>query len=94
MSATPATYQRVLRSLPLWLLREYLVELGGVPSDGAAESATHLNGPGWQADLQQIEDFAVGSLVVGQVRLTVTAGEMVAEQLFPLLDQKLLRAGG
>ena len=88
MSAAPATYQRVLRSLPLWLLREYLVELGG-----EAESDTHLNGPGWQADLEQIEDFAVGSLVVGQVRLTVTAGEG-AEQLFSLLDQKLLRAGG
>lgn len=93
MSAAPATYQRVLRSLPLWLLREYLVELGGVPSVGAAEGVTYLNGPGWKANLEQIEDFAVGSLVVGQVRLTVTAGEG-AEQLFALLDQKLLRAGG
>jgi hypothetical protein len=89
MSAGPAVYQRVLRSLPLWLLREYLVELGG-----QAESDVCVRGPAWQAGLEQIEDFAVGSLVVGQVRLTVTAEAGAAEALFPLLDQKLLRAGG
>ena len=64
---------REIRALPIWLLREYLEGAGGRSLDDGA-----VEGPGWIARLTQIEDYRIGSLAVGQVRL----------------EPKLLRAGG
>jgi hypothetical protein len=80
---------RVLRSMPLWLVREYLEELGG-----RAVSDTAVEGDGWQAVLSQMEDFQVGSLRCGQVRLEVIGEAETLERLRPRLDLKFLRAGG
>ena len=83
------TYTRELRSLPLWLLREYLEELGG-----QALSETRVQGQGWQAELAQLEDYRIGSLSVGQVRLIWTGNEQALHDTWPKLEQKLARAGG
>jgi len=80
---------RELRALPLWLLREYLLDLGGSEQpDGS------LAGPGWQARLTQLENFTIGSLSVGQIRLEWQAEEAANARVWPELEKKLLRAGG
>ncbi len=82
-------FQRTLRSLPVWLLQEYLVELGGkLQEDGS------VRGNGWKAHIRELDDFQVGSLRVGQVRLEVKAADDVVDDLMPVLEKKLLRAGG
>ena len=53
-----------------------------------------IQGPGWRILLAQIDDFQVGSLKVGQVRLQLEAEENVLEGLNYALEKKLLRAGG
>jgi hypothetical protein len=48
----------------------------------------------WSATVEQIEDYQIGSLRVGQINLTVYASEPVIEQFQSLLFPKLLRGGG
>jgi hypothetical protein len=82
-------FERELRSLPAWLLRAYLEELGGrVTSDDC------ICGDGWQARLEQMEDYAIGSLRVGQVRLIWKGNDRALQEVWPRLEQKLARAGG
>jgi len=81
--------EREIRGVPLWLIREYLEELGGAARDDAT-----IEGPGWSASLEQIEDFRIGSLVVGQVRVRLEGDEETLAALEPRLDDKLIRAGG
>ena len=81
--------EREVRGIPLWLIREYLEELGGTPrGDSAAD------GDGWSGRLEQIEDFTIGSLAIGQVRITLEGDDETVERINTLLDDKLLRAGG
>lgn len=78
-----------IRSIPLWLLQEYLKQLGGqVAPDG------RLHGPGWAARLTRIEDFQIGSLRVGQVRLDVTGDAVAVTRMRKQLEPKLIRGGG
>ncbi len=82
-------YTRTLRALPLWLLREYLEDLGGsLQQDGS------LRGDGWTAWLGEMDDFQIGSLRVGQVRLEICLEPVTSENFIPALEKKLLRAGG
>lgn len=112
-------YERTLRSLPLWLVREYLEDLGGradppsaanpsLPSGGqprgdsprAAEAeplpdaAVCLAGDGWQATLEQVDDFQVGSFRVGQVRMTLTGALESLPLMMADLEKRLFRGGG
>ena len=80
-----STYKRKMRGIPLWLLREYLEEIGG-----ESQGKTRVTGNGWTADLKQVEDFTVGSLTVGQVVLEVNADEDAWELLQPVLGQPLV----
>lgn len=82
-------FERILRSLPLWLLQEYLVELGGDKIEDR-----RVRGDGWTARLEQIEDFQVGSLKVGQVYLDVEIDLDKAQGFVLELEKKLIRAGG
>lgn len=75
--------------IPLWLLRKYLTELGA-----EEKGENFVTGNGWQATLTQMEDFKLGSLVVGQVRIELEADPEVWKDLKPNLEKKLLRAGG
>lgn len=81
--------EREVRGIPLWQIRGYLEDLGG-----RAVGEHAVEAPDWNATLEQIEDFQIGSLVVGQVRLTVEGDEDVLAALNLKLDDKLLRAGG
>jgi hypothetical protein len=84
---------RDVRGMPLWLLRDYLVELGGVVAIGDERNA-RLVGPGWTAVITRIEDFQIGSLKVGQLHITIDGDPDVLAELTPHLEKKLLRAGG
>ena len=82
-------YTREMRGIPLWLLREYLQEIGGrVGAEG------RISGNGWIANLAQLEDYRVGSLHVGQVRLEIEATQDAWVKIHQGLEKKLLRAGG
>lgn len=80
---------RELRGIPLWLLKVYLAEIGGVEQEQDI-----ILGTGWKIKLEQLDDFQVGSIRVGQVRLEVEADPAVHTALNAALDKKLLRAGG
>lgn len=80
---------RQVRGIPLWLLREYLQELGGKPLPGGG-----VEGEGWSACLVQVEDFTIGSIRVGQVRLELEATSEAWDRIRSGLENKLMRAGG
>ena len=80
---------RDVRGIPLWLLREYLVEAGGRARDDHT-----VEGDGWSVRLTQTEDFQVGSLRVGQVRIELDGTDEGFARLWAILEPKLLRAGG
>jgi hypothetical protein len=84
---------RDVRGMPLWLLRDYLVELGGVVTQDEPRYA-RVAGDGWTAVISRIEDFQIGSLKVGQLHITVDGRADALAQLTPHLEKKLLRAGG
>lgn len=79
---------RQIRGIPLWLLREYLEELGGT-----AVSETQVTGEGWTITLAKMEPFAIGSLRVGQVMMEITGEDEAITQLMPDLEKKTMRAG-
>jgi molybdopterin synthase sulfur carrier subunit len=87
--AAQRTHEQVVRNLPLWLMREYLEEVGGtVQTDG------RIKGDGWTATLEQIEDFKLGSIVVGQVRFQAKGDEQAVNDMWLVLKDKMIRAGG
>ncbi len=65
-----AVCEREIRGVPLWMVREYLEQLGG-----QSEPDEWLQGPGWKACLTPVEDYQIGSICVGQVRLELRGGE-------------------
>lgn len=96
---TVASHERVLRGIPRWLLRGYLEELGGrvVQADQAGEPVAEedvLAGAGWTARLTQIEDYQIGSLRSGQVRLTVSGEPDALAAMLTRLEPRLFRGGG
>ena len=83
------SFEREIRAMPRWLLQEYLQELGGeLDHDGV------VRGEGWVAHLTQIEDYQIGSIRVGQVRLELHGDANAVERIQLALEPKLLRAGG
>lgn len=77
-----------MAGVPLWLLRAYLVELGG------RARGNRVRGDGWRAELVQVGDHRIGSLNVGQVRVTVEGEPSALDRLLPALEKKLVRGGG
>jgi hypothetical protein len=83
------TIVREMRGIPLWLLREYLEEMGGtVVDDGLVQAA------GWSVRLTRMDPFRLGSLVVGQTRLEVEIEDALVEPFMQQFAKKTLRAGG
>jgi hypothetical protein len=80
---------RDVRGIPLWLLRDYLVDAGGT-----VRGDHIVVGDGWQARLTQLQDFEVGSLRVGEIRVEWEGEGEAFERMRELLQHKLLRAGG
>lgn len=78
-----------LRSMPIWLLQIYLEEIGGSSvADGS------FSGDGWNAKIEKMDDFQIGSLRVGQIGLEWWGNEQAIKNVLPLLEQKMMRAGG
>lgn len=80
---------REVHAVPTWLMKDYLIELGGIP-DGEEQ----VTGEGWKAVFRRIEDFRLGSITVGRVRLQIEGEPEIVENLLPRLELKLLRGGG
>lgn len=77
-----------LHAIPLWLLREYLEELGG---EAVAEDL--VVGDGWQARLEKQPPRQVGSLRVGIVQITLEGSPDAMADLLPELEKRTMRAG-
>ena len=78
-----------IRGIPFFLLKIYLQEMGG-----RLEKRNLVVGEGWRAHLKRIEPFRIGSLVVGQTRLTLDIEETLVDDFMARLGKKTLRAGG
>ena len=78
-----------MRGIPYFLLKEYLQEMGGTLIE-----ENFLQGDGWSVRLERMEPFRLGSLEVGQTRLTMELEECVAEDFQQRFFKKTLRAGG
>jgi hypothetical protein len=79
---------REMRGIPYFLLKEYLVELGGVASE-----ENLVTGPGWQVRLTKMEPYKFFSLQVGQTLLEIELEEKVADDFLERFAMKTLRAG-
>jgi hypothetical protein len=77
-----------LHAIPLWLLREYLEELGG-----EAVADDHVVGDGWEARLEKMPPRQVGSLRVGIVQITLEGSSAALDELLPEFEKKTMRAG-
>jgi len=84
-----AVCEREIRGVPIWVVREYLEQLGGQSKvDG------WLQGPGWKARLTPMEDYQIGSLHVSQTRLKLQGDAKAVAEVRDTLEKRLLRAGG
>ncbi len=79
---------REVHGIPLWLLREYLEELGGT-----AVSNTKIAGAGWEVNLTKLPPREVGSLRVGQVEVAFSGEEAPLNLLRAQFQKKTMRAG-
>jgi hypothetical protein len=82
------TLVREIRGIPLWLLREYLQEMGGT-----AITHNFVQAAGWSVSLTRMEPFRLGSLVVGQTRLDIEIEDQLVAEFMAQFDKKTLRAG-
>ena len=83
------TLVREIRGIPGFLLKEYLQEMGGTLVE-----ENLVQGDGWRVRLERMEPFRLGSLEVGQTRLTMELEERIAEDFEGRFLKKTLRAGG
>jgi hypothetical protein len=52
-----------------------------------------VEGPGWQADLQKMQPFRLGSLSVGETRVILEIEDHLADEFMERFSLKTLRAG-
>lgn len=83
------TIIREIRGIPYFLLKEYLQEMGGRPV-----KRNLIVGDGWSAHLQRMAPFRLGSLAVGQTRLTLEIEDQRLDDFMEQFSKKTLRAGG
>lgn len=83
------TIVREMRGIPYFLLKEYLQEMGGT-----LENENFIRAKGWSVSLERMEPFRIGSLSVGQTRLTIEIEEHLVESFLAEFGKKTLRAGG
>jgi len=80
---------REICGIPLWLMQEYLLEM-----DGTLVEEGMVEGDGWKVQLTKIEDYQIGSLRVGQIRVDMSGDPEGFARLKVMIEPKLLRAGG
>lgn len=79
---------REMRGIPYFLLKEYLVELGGTLLD-----ENTVSGPGWRVRLTKLEPYKFFSLQVGQSLLEMDLEDDAAEDFLQRFTMKTMRAG-
>ena len=77
-----------IHAIPLWLLRDYLAEVGG-----SVETENRVAGEGWTAVLTKIEPRHVGSLRVGQVKIEFSGQPDALTHIRTQFHKKTMRAG-
>ncbi len=82
-------HETLITGIPLWVMEDYLRRVGAMPSGDE-----WLHPEGWKARLEQAEDYQIGSLRVGRIRLTLYGSEQALEQAQQALAPYLLRGGG
>lgn len=83
------TIIREMRGIPYFLLVEYLQEMGATEvAEGVLQAAD------WTVRLERMEPFRIGSLSVGQNRVTVEVEEAAEDDFIAQFSLKTLRAGG
>lgn len=75
--------------VPLWLMKQYLTDLGGTET---AENT--LTAAGWRAEVKKSEPARIGSLVVGRIEVDFSGDEAAIAELLDKLHWKTLRGGG
>ena len=84
--------------VPLWLMKEYLVDLGAVEveraavTDGPEESV--MVAPDWSAVVRKAVPNHVGSLVIGGANVEFSGEEEALDAMFERLHWKTMRGGG
>ena len=79
---------REMRGIPYFLLKEYLVELGG-----ALVEENLVVGAGWKVRLTKMVPYKFHSLSVGQTRLEMELDDEAAADFLERFAMKTLRAG-
>jgi molybdopterin synthase sulfur carrier subunit len=80
---------RNVHGVAAWLMKEYLIELGGIEA-----GPDRVAGEGWKATYTRIDPYKIGSISVGRVRLDIEGEDQAIECLMPKLEMKLMRGGG
>ena len=75
--------------VPLWLMKEYLADLGAVEKEGNVMVAD-----GWRAVASKAERSRVGSLMIGGATVEFSGDEEALAQMFKKLHLKTQRGGG
>ena len=83
------TIIREMRGIPLFLLKEYLEEMGGIEL-----VENQVQGPEWTVNLSRMEPFRIGSLEIGQTLLEIQIEDHAVDDFLKVFGQKTLRAGG
>lgn len=89
MDSERKTIVREMRGIPYFLLFEYLEEMGG-----KAKADDLIEAPAWKVKLERMEPFRIGSLAVGQNRLTIEIDASAEEEFMRVFSLKTFRAGG
>lgn len=80
---------REIRGIPKFLLKEYLIEMGGkeITDDLIA-------GDYFSVTFEKMEPFQLGALEIGQHRLIIEVQPDRENEFFKIFGMKTLRAGG
>lgn len=82
-------FVREFRGIPKFLLKEYLVEMGGIETSEDKIECANFN-----VTFEKMEPFKLGSLVIGQNRLLIKVTPEYEQEFFTQFGKKTLRAGG
>lgn len=83
------TIVREIRGIPFFLLKEYLMDMGGEIID-----ENHMQGEGWKVMLIRMEPFRIGSLSVGQTQIKIEIEDEYVDAFMQTFNLKTWRAGG
>jgi hypothetical protein len=75
--------------IPLWLMKDYLIELGATEKEDGILAADK-----WQVVMRKGKPIKVGSLVIGNVEVELSGDETSITGMLEKLYLKTLRGGG